>query len=170
MSEAFEAISIADRLQIMERVARYSWAMDSGNMQEYLDCFAEDGWVEHPLRDGTPHRFVGHQGIREWLEPNFRNRPVQTYGHQHQLSALVMARENDDVSLKAYCTVLRHELHRQYWPRGPSWRMGTWHALFGQYEGDWKIKQLQVRMWTDTALGAGSANVNRPPGSPGVRE
>lgn len=169
MVDAFEAIAVADRLRLMERVARYSWAIDSGDMDAYLDCFMEDGWIEHPLPDGRPHRFEGHQGIRRWLEENFRGRPSQTYGHQHQLSALVMAAEGREVRLKAYCTILRHEFHRQYWPRGPSWRMGTWHALLGQRNGDWRIRQLEVRMWTDTALGAGRAIADRPSGSPGAR-
>lgn len=167
--EGFGGISVVDRLIIMERIAKYSWAIDSGDMDAYLDCFMEDATLGHPSRDGRSARFKGHAGIKAFLDENFKQRPSQTYGHQHDFSALVMVPEGRDVRVKAYCRIYRHEFHRRYWPSGVSWRIGTWHTLFGRAGSDWKIRTLDVHMWTDTAMGAGSAIVDQPPGAPGVR-
>ncbi|MDX9873748.1 MAG: nuclear transport factor 2 family protein [Spongiibacteraceae bacterium] len=168
--DGFNGISLLDRMQIMERVARYSWAFDGGDLAAYLDCFWPDGVLMHPRRDGSPGRFEGHEGITSFVTPGFTGRPEQTFGHQHQFSSIVLDREGEDVRLKAYAVVMRHEFHRTYWPTGPSFRMGTWHALFRKRDNDWKIQELDIRMWTDTALGeTGKALVDRPAGAPGTR-
>lgn len=167
--ENFEAIAIADRMQILEEIARYSWAIDSGDMPEYLDRFWEDGYILHPKPDGSPGKFEGHAEIEGWLGNGFRNRATQTYGHQHQFSAVVMQKVDEvTVDLQAYINIFRHEFDRQYWPSGPSWRMGTWHARYEKRDSSWKIRSLDVRMWTDTALGAGTGLPDRT-GRPGSR-
>lgn len=168
-ADGFNGISLLDRLQIMEEVGRYSWAFDSGNIEEYLSRFWADGSLQHPDAAGAPQWSRGHAAIRNRFGRNFADRPTQTYGHQHQFNAIVMDPEGGDVRLRAYIVALRHEFHRQYWPHGPTWRMGTWHALYSQRDRIWRIKELDIRMWTDTALGAGSGSVERPPGSPGTR-
>lgn len=165
----FGGISMRDRMQIMDRLARYSWSIDEGNLETYLDNFVENAVLHHPLRNGLPGEFRGHDGITEFVQQGFEARPEQTYGHQHQFGAVLMEPEGDGIALKAYCVVLRHEFHRQYWPGGASRRMGTWHASLRKVEDEWKISSLEIRMWTDTALGAGTAVTNRPVGAPGTR-
>jgi len=170
MSDDFDDIDIRERLRINDRIARYSWALDSGDLPAYLDCFTKDGVLRHPLRDGSPGVFHGHEGIENFIGPGISKRATQSYGHQHQFNAVRLTREGDDIRVAAYCMIFRHEFHRQYWPRGSSWRMGTWHALFRLENDDWRIADLDVRMWTDTALGAGTALVDRGPGMPGTRD
>ncbi|HWL47891.1 MAG TPA: nuclear transport factor 2 family protein [Sphingomonadaceae bacterium] len=170
MSDPFDEIAIADRLKITDRLARYSWAIDSGDLAAYLDCFTDDGVLRHPLADGSPGEFVGHDGIEAFIGAGFARRPMQPYGHQHQFNAVLLANEGADIRVEAYCMVFRHEFHRQYWPRGATWRMGTWHALCRQTVSGWKIADLEVRMWTDTAFETGTALVDRGPGMPGTRD
>ncbi|NDK31966.1 nuclear transport factor 2 family protein [Nesterenkonia haasae] len=167
----FEEISVEDRLSIQDQVARYSWAFDSGNLEEYLGRFWPDGVLEHPKRDGTPGRFEGHEGIREFIR-DFKGRETQTWGHQHQLNTMLMERKGpEEIQLNAYCVVLRHEFHRPYWPTGSSFRVGTWHALYTQRDLHWRISLLQIRMWTDVSIGqTGVDAVDRPPHSPGTRQ
>jgi len=169
--DSFDDISIKDRLQIMDEITRYSWALDSGIMEDYLDRYWEDGVLLHPKPDGSPGRMEGHDAIRDWIGPNFAQRPTQTYGHQHQFSATRMTRlDSGDVKVDAYITIFRHEFHRQYWPSGPSWRMGTWHTIYSKRKGLWKIREVDVQMWTDTSLGTnGTAIADRPPHMPGTR-
>ncbi len=167
--QGFGGISLLNRLRIMEEVARYSWAWDSGDFEEYLNRYFEDGYLEHPHPDGSPGRFVGHAAIRDFLGRNVKERPSNSYALQHLFTSQVMTAEGANVRLQAYCDVLRHEFHRNYWPHGPSFRMGTWHALYGQRDdGEWRLRGLTVRMWTDTAFNSGTAIQNRPPGSPGT--
>lgn len=165
----FGGITLLNRLKIMEEVARYSWAWDSGDFAEYLNRYFEDGFLEHPSRDGSPGRFVGRQAIHDFLAQNIADRPTNSYALQHLLTSQVMTPDGHDVRLQAYCDVLRHEFQRNYWPHGPSFRMGTWHALYGQHDdGEWRLRGLTVKMWTDTAFISGSAIQKRPPGSPGT--
>ena len=171
MSDRFDDISIRDRLMIADRMARYSWALDAGDLPAYLDCFTHDGVLRHPLKDGSPGEFRGRDGIETFIGPGISQRPTQTFGHQHQFSAAQLTLEGDDVRVAAYCMIFRHDFHRQYWPRSPSWRMGTWHALFRYSDENWRIADLEVRMWTDSALGeTGSALRDRGPGMPGTKD
>lgn len=170
MEEGFDGISLVDRLKVMDRIARYSWAIDAGDFDAYLDCFDEGGTLHHPLPDGSSGSWTGHAGITAFVEKGFTNRATQTYGHQHQLGSVRMTAEAGEIRVDAYAMVFRHEFHRQYWPRGPSWRMGTWHALFRRSGETWRILDLDVRMWTDTAFGTGVALRNRGPGMPGTRD
>lgn len=166
--EGFGGITLVNRLKIMEEIAKYSWAWDSGDFEEYLVRYFEDGYLEHPNPDGSPGKFVGRDAIRAFLTENITARPANSYALQHLFTSVVMSPEGRDVRVNAYCDILRHEFHRQYWPRGPSFRMGTWHALYGERKGEWRIKELTVKMWTDTAFISGTAVQIRPPGSPGT--
>lgn len=166
--DGFGGITLVNRLKIMEEIAKYSWAWDSGDFEEYLARYFEDGFLEHPNPDGSPGKFVGRDAIRAFLSDNITARPTSSYALQHLFTSLVMSPEGPDVRVKAYCDIFRHEFHRQYWPHGPSFRMGTWHALYGERKGEWRIKGLTVKMWTDTAFISGTAIQIRPPGSPGT--
>lgn len=168
--DGFNSVSTLDRLKVMDRMASYSWALDSGNVEAYLDCFTADAVLRHPKRDGSPGEFVGEAGIRSFVEPGFAQRPTQTYGHQHHFNAIRLSAEGDDIRVAAYAIIFRHEFHRQYWPRGSSWRMGTWHTLMRAVGDTWKIADVDVRMWNDTAFDTGTALLDRGPGMPGVRD
>jgi len=172
MTENFDDISVRDRLMIADRLARYSWALDSADMPAYLDCFTSDGVLRHPLRDGGAGVFSGHEGITRFISENFRQRDLQAYGHQHQFNALRLTRKSAQIQVDAYCMIYRHEFHRRYWPSGPSWRMGTWHALCRYVDDGWRIADLDIRMWTDTAFGTTGTRLapQRQPGMPGTRE
>lgn len=169
-TDSFTRISVEDRLRIAERMAAYSWALDAGDVRAYLDCFTEDGVLRHPLQDGSPGEFRGRAAIESFLGPGFARRPTQAYGHQHQFNAVRFRAEGGNVQVDAYCMIFRHEFHRQYWHRGPSWRMGTWHARFTWSDADWRIAHLDVLMWTDTAFNNGTALRDRGPGMPGTRD
>lgn len=166
----FDEVGIADRLAVLDRMARYSWAIDAGNLEDYLSCFTEDAVLRHPRRDGTPGAFHGRQGIAEFIGRGFAERSQQTYAHQHHFSAVLMKPQAADIRVKAHATIFRHEFQRQYWPKGPSFRMGSWYATFAQDGPGWKISEIDVRMWTDSVFGIGTAYLDRMTGMPGVRE
>ena len=112
------------------------------------------------------------EGITRFISENFRQRDLQAYGHQHQFNALRLTRKSTQIQVDAYCMIYRHEFHRRYWPSGPSWRMGTWHALCRYVDDGWRIADLDIRMWTDTAFGTTGTRLapQRQPGMPGTRE
>jgi ketosteroid isomerase-like protein len=164
----FGGISLVDRLMVMDEIAKYAWAWDGGDIEDYLNRYLEDGALEHPTPDGKAGRYEGREAIRTAIAANMAGRPTNGYALQHNFSSLVLTPDGEDIQARAYCTVFRHEFHRIYWPHGPSFRMGTWHALYARRKDGWGIKLLSVRMWTDTAFNSGTAIQNRPPGSPGV--
>jgi hypothetical protein len=161
-------VPVLDRLKIIDEVSRYAWAWDSGEVEQYLDRYMPDGILEHPTPDGNPGQHKGREAIREAIAANMAARPKNAYGLQHHFSALQLEPSGTDIRAKAYCAVMRHEFHRTYWPHGPSFRMGTWHALYGRTGDEWRIKLLTVRMWTDTAFNSGIAIQDRRPGMVGT--
>lgn len=161
-------VSILDKMQILEEISKYAWAWDSGDTEEYIKRYTEDGALEHPTPDGKPGYHRGRDAIREAIRANMESRPKNAYGLQHHFSAPRMEPDGDDVIVNAYCAVLRHEFHRTYWPHGPSFRMGTWHATFTRTFEGWRIKVLSVKMWTDTAWNSGVDIQDRKPGSVGT--
>lgn len=167
-SREFGGVAVIDRLKIMDEISRYAWAWDGGDIEAYLDRYLEDGVFEHPTPDGNAGRFEGRDAIRAALGANIAGRPTNSYALQHNFTAPMLVAEGEDIQVDAYCVVLRHEFHRLYWPHGPSFRMGTWHARYGRRGDDWRIRLLQVRMWTDTAFNSGTAIQERRPGMPGT--
>lgn len=167
-AEEFGGISLLDRLKVMDEIARYAWAWDSGSVEEYLDRYAPEGALEHPTPDGEPGYHRGRKAIGAAISANMVGRPGNSYALQHNFSALRLEPEGLDIQAHAYCAVLRHEFHRLYWPHGPSLRMGTWHACYTRVDDSWRIKLLSVRMWTDTAFNSGTAIQDRRPGMVGT--
>ena len=104
-------VSIIDRLQILDEVNRYAWAWDSGDIEEYLNCYAVDGALEHPTKDGKPGYHVGRDAVREAIQANMDSRPTNAYGLQHHFGSPRLEPKGDDVVVNAYCAVLRHEFH-----------------------------------------------------------
>ena len=169
MSE-WDGIAVKDRLAVTDRMARYSWAIDSADLDAYLDCFTPDAVLRHPKLDGSPGVHHGHDGIRGFIGRGFDSRPQQSFATQHQFNAVRLKAEETAIGVEAYVMIFRHEFHRQYWPRGSSWRMGTWHARMQRDGEAWRIADVDVRMWNDSAWTTGSALLDRGPGMPGVRD
>jgi hypothetical protein len=53
---------IADRLLIEDLFVRYTTALDRGDIETIVQCFAADGTLESPAVGG----YAGHDGIREF--------------------------------------------------------------------------------------------------------
>lgn len=59
------SISVEDRLEIHELLARYCRGLDTQRRQEFLDTFWDDGILDSSLAGGE---FVGHAGIGAWFD------------------------------------------------------------------------------------------------------
>ena len=57
--------STQDRLEIYELYARYSWALDTGDTDGYVELFTEDAEATEETRDGTLEVRKGRSAIRE---------------------------------------------------------------------------------------------------------
>jgi ketosteroid isomerase-like protein len=57
------ALSVADRIAIQDLIARYAWALDTGDVDALVRCFTRDcAVIEEVFED--PDRWEGHEGVR----------------------------------------------------------------------------------------------------------
>ena len=134
-------VPVQDRLDIEDRMARYAWALDVGDVDGYVDCFTEDGWIEHH----PPGRCEGHEGIRKLTEFLWYEHPKSYLGRQHRMSQILMTPEGEDVRIKAFWSILQHDVRTQ---QNFIYGLGTWDCLAArQSDGDWKFKSLYVDIW-----------------------
>ena len=73
------ALSVEDRLEIMDVVARYNIAADEKDVEATLEHYAEDGWIEgffstgkgkEAMRRDLPAIFEGEGTLKRHLAPN----------------------------------------------------------------------------------------------------
>src|SRR4029078_1240086 len=87
---------IEDRVAIEDLYADYVWALDSGNVDAFLQLFTADG----VFGDTAGNRYKGHDAIRGYVSglaarPEFR-------GRQHIISSLRFAADGDRVGVTAF--------------------------------------------------------------------
>ena len=46
MSDSQSKLPVEDRLDIQELFAKYAWAIDMGDIDAVVACFAEDGYLD----------------------------------------------------------------------------------------------------------------------------
>ena len=86
-------VSIEDRMELHELIARYAWALDTGDVEGYVDCFFEDGWIEHD----PPGLCKGREAIRKLTEFLWYEHSANYLGRQHRMSQVLMSPEDGDV-------------------------------------------------------------------------
>jgi hypothetical protein len=81
--------SASDRTEIYELYARYSWALDTGDTEGYLDLFTADAQAIEETSSGEIETRQGRDEIRK-LVRKFHDRP-DFPGHQHQMAQFVFS-------------------------------------------------------------------------------
>src|SRR5689334_4563207 len=84
MSTSF---STADRLEIHELTARYAWSLDTGDVEDFVDCFCRDGELVWDAFE-TEGRWRGAAALRGFIG-YFLQRP-ESAGRQHHVSNLIV--------------------------------------------------------------------------------
>jgi ketosteroid isomerase-like protein len=142
MSNATAKLSAEDRLDIMELFAKYAWAIDSGDAEGVLKCFAEDALLDH-LWQG---KMVGHEKIRRAFEELWYDRPSWWIGRQHLANHFVIEREGDGARVKAFFSILQYNVeYRTNFVFG----IGTWDNFCVKRGGRWVFQSLKVNAWMD---------------------
>lgn len=130
------SLTAADKVEIQELVARYNRAIDSGDVEGWVDTFLPDGVFEGLV---VP-TFRGHDELRAfatafWTEPEY----AEWRGAQHWATNMIIDGEGDRATLFAY--------HIMFTPDGP----GANPALLAAYDdelrkvdGRWKFARRRV--------------------------
>lgn len=133
--------SVEDRLDIQELLARYVWALDTGDADGVVACFTEDGYLDHQPEG----RFQGPERIRELLDHLWYGRPGWFIGRQHLASHLLITREGADTArLRAYFSILQHDMDYR---RSFVFGLGSWNNVCVRRDGAWRFRSLTVEKW-----------------------
>jgi uncharacterized protein (TIGR02246 family) len=87
-----------DRFAILDLMARYAWAIDTGDVEAYVACFSPDAVLS--MR-GVPNR--GHDAIRTYVT-GVENRP-DFPGRQHHHDEVRIEGDGERCSVKSYSTI-----------------------------------------------------------------
>lgn len=135
----------ADRIEIHELVARYCWAIDTGDAEGLADCFASDGVLAWDAFD-VPLRWQGADALRHFA--GFLRDQPSTAGRQHHVTNLVIEPDGDGARGKAFVAVALRQ------GDGPHLlNVMGWYEDRYRREGDqWKIAERTIRDWSGPVL------------------
>ncbi|WP_336980910.1 nuclear transport factor 2 family protein [Altererythrobacter fulvus] len=138
-------LSIADQLAIRDVISRYAWALDTGDVEDFVTCFCSDGALVWDAFE-TPMRWQGHDALRHFAT-FFRDLPTSA-GRQHHVTNTIVSPSPDGARARSYAAVaLRqgdgpHLLHV----------MGYYEDLFRQEDGKWGLAERVIRDWSGPIL------------------
>lgn len=138
---AGETLSVEERLDVQELFAFYCWSLNTGDRDGYLDCFTEDGWIEH----FPPTRYQGREAISGMLDQLWYGKQYSFLGRQHHPNNFLLTREGaDGIAAKVYCSITRLD---QMTNTVHPFLLCNWNALCGHERGRWRFRELRVTHW-----------------------
>ena len=135
-------VSLEDRAEIEDLMARYCWALDTGDFEGYAACFAEDGWLRH----WPQGQCVGREGLKRATDSLWYDKPNHYLGRQHRHSAVLLSDEGGGaVRIKAFWSILQHDVETHV---NRVFGMGTWDAAAKrQADAEWRFASVDVDLW-----------------------
>ena len=134
-------VSVEDRFDLQDLLARYAWALDTGDVEGYVDCFFEDGWIEHD----PPGLCEGRGAIRKLTQFLWYEHSANYLGRQHRMSQVLMTPETEGVRIRAFWSILQHDV---FTDQNFVYGLGLWNALAAKGEdGEWRLRSLIVDIW-----------------------
>ena len=139
-------LSTADQLAIRDVVARYSWAIDTGDVDDFVTCFASDGVLEWDAFD-VPLRWQGSKALRHFAT-YLRDQP-STAGRQHHVTNVILEPSKDGASGRAYVAVALRQ------GDGPHLLnvMGWYEDIFRREGGEWRLAKRIIHDWSGRVVG-----------------
>ena len=142
--------SAQDRTEIYELYARYSWALDTGDTEGYLDLFTDDAEATEETSTGELEVRKGRSEIRK-LILKFHERP-DFPGHQHQMAQFVF--ESDPEGRADHWVVRSYAwatINRPPAPPHLHW-CGHIRDAVCKSGGEWKIRSKDIMGWAGEVL------------------
>lgn len=134
-----------DRFAIQDLLARYAWALDTGDVEGLVACFTPDARLVEEVFE-EPDVWEGHDDIRR-LSEHYRNAPGFP-GRQHHLSQLVLEGDAERCNAKAFALVSECRGEPPFLIRFT----GYWDDVLVKADGRWLIKERTVRLWDGAIL------------------
>jgi hypothetical protein len=141
--------SVEDRVLIEDLYSRYSWALDTGDTEGYVNLFLPDAEVVENLPDRI-ERVRGHDAIRTFVR-RFHTNP-DFPGRQHRISQILIEPDpegrDDHWLVRSY--VLTTEFkgeppHIVYWA-------GHGRDIVAKVGSEWFIATREIKPWSGDVL------------------
>jgi uncharacterized protein (TIGR02246 family) len=140
-----DALSAHDQLAIRDVIARCAWALDTGDVDAFVDSFCGDGVLLWDVFE-TADRWEGEAALRHFAE-FFRAQPTSA-GRQHHVSNTVITACPQGARAKSYVAVALRQGH------GPHLLnvMGYYEDVLRREEGRWRLAERTIRDWSGPVL------------------
>lgn len=152
-------LSCEDRREIQDVIHRYAWALDTGDVERFVDCFCADGVLIWEAFE-TPDHYEGTDALRRFATI-LRDLPTSA-GRQHFVGNTLIEGGNDEARASSYVIVFTRQ------GEGPHLVgvMGWYEDVFRRTEQRWRIRQRVIRDWSGPVLarfaGQSGERVARP--------
>lgn len=131
---------IEDKLAIRELIARYSFAIDSGDIKAWVDCFTEDGAFESPF--GT---FKGSTALHQYISERTAERRSKQIQLRHLLTNIIIDIQGNRAKAKCYLLLLL------VMPEGVQLlTTGVYNDELRKMGGAWRFSHRKVEFDTQT--------------------
>ena len=139
-------LTVEDRFAIQDLVARYAWALDTGDIDALIACFTPDARVVEEVFD-DPDIWEGHDGIRG-ISEHYRN-ATNFPGRQHHTSQLQVWGDTEACSARSFAFVTECHGEPPYLLRFT----GYYEDKIVRLDGQWLFKERIIRLWDGPILG-----------------
>jgi hypothetical protein len=138
-------LSVGDRIAIQDLIARYAWALDTGDIDALVACFTPDAvLIEEVFED--PDRWEGHAGIRRLGEHYASSAGFP--GRQHHVSQSVVEGDGERCSVKSFAFVTECRGEPPYTLRFT----GYYDDVLVKSGGEWLFQERVIRLWDGPVL------------------
>jgi hypothetical protein len=138
-------LPFADQAAIRDVISRCAWALDTGDVQGFVECFCRDGALVWDVFEAAD-RWEGEAALRHFAE-FFRAQPTSA-GRQHHVSNTVITGTAQGALAMSYVAVALRQGH------GPHLLnvMGYYEDHFALEEGRWRLARRVIRDWSGPVL------------------
>lgn len=140
-----EFVPYADQAAIRDVIARCAWALDTGDVEAFVQCFCPDGTLLWDVFE-TPERWDGEAALRHFAE-FFRAQPTSAGRQHHVTNTVITATEGGAKAMSYVAVALRqgsgpHALHV----------MGYYEDRLRRARGEWRLATRIIRDWSGPVL------------------
>lgn len=138
-------LSAADQIEIRDVISRYAWALDTGDVDDFVACFCSDGALVWDAFE-VPDRWQGKEALHHFAT-FFRNQPTSA-GRQHHVTNTIVTPCEGGARARSYAAVAvrqgdgPHLLHV----------MGYYEDRFRKEDGQWRLAERVIRDWSGPIL------------------
>jgi hypothetical protein len=145
LKAATPPVPLEDRMAIVDLIARYAWALDTGDVESLVACFTADAVVIEDVFEDAD-RWVGHECVRR-LGEHYRD-SAGFAGRQHHVSQSVFAGQGSAYSVKSFAFVTECRGEPPFTLRFT----GYYEDKVENRDGVWLFKERVIRLWDGEVL------------------